>query len=101
MEKYSICDLERWVGSSAGLFAAKSGLDMMKMIRIDSPDNQRVRVPCSPLELSKMIDNMNTLFFVPVQTRIFNDFYHLRCDENNVKWSGHITPPNQIIFTSL
>lgn len=37
MEKYSICDLERWVGSSAGLFAAKSGLDMMKMIRIDSP----------------------------------------------------------------
>lgn len=37
MEKYSIYDLERWVGSSAGLFAAKSGLDMMKMIRIDSP----------------------------------------------------------------
>ena len=36
---------------------------------------------------------MNKLFFVPVQTRIFNDFYRLRCDENNVKWSGHITPP--------
>ena len=32
MEKISFCDLERWVGSSAGLFAAKSGLDMMKMV---------------------------------------------------------------------
>lgn len=32
MEKFSFCDLERWVGSSAGLFAAKSGLDMMKMV---------------------------------------------------------------------
>lgn len=40
---------------------------------------------------------MNKLFFVPVQTRIFNDFYHLHCDENNVKWSGHITPPKKII----
>lgn len=36
---------------------------------------------------------MNKLFFVPVQTRIFNDFYRLRSDENNVKWSGHIMPP--------
>lgn len=37
MEKISFCDLERWVGSSAGLFAAKSGLDMMKMVWMDSP----------------------------------------------------------------
>ena len=32
MEKFSICDLERWVGASAGLFTAKSGFGMMKMI---------------------------------------------------------------------
>lgn len=32
MENFSIYDLERWVGSSAGLFAAKSGLDMVKMV---------------------------------------------------------------------
>lgn len=36
---------------------------------------------------------MSNLLFVPLQTRLFNDFYKLRCDENNVKWSGHITPP--------
>lgn len=36
---------------------------------------------------------MNNLLFIPLQTRLFNDFYRLRCDENNVKWSGHITPP--------
>lgn len=36
---------------------------------------------------------MSNLLFVPLQTRLFNDFYRLRCDENNVKWSGHITPP--------
>ncbi len=44
---------------------------------------------------------MSKLFFVPVQTRLFNDFYRLRCDENNIKWSGHITPPIRKIFTSL
>ncbi len=36
---------------------------------------------------------MNNLLFIPLQTRLFNDFYKLRCDENNIKWSGHITPP--------
>ena len=36
---------------------------------------------------------MSNLLFIPLQTRLFNDFYRLRCDENNVKWSGHIAPP--------
>lgn len=36
---------------------------------------------------------MDNLIFVPIQTRLFNDFYKLRCDANNVKWSGHFTPP--------
>ena len=37
---------------------------------------------------------MDNLIFVPIQTRLFNDFYKLRCDANNVKWSGHFTPPH-------
>lgn len=36
---------------------------------------------------------MSDLLFVPLQTRLSNDFYKLRCDENNIRWSGHITPP--------
>lgn len=36
---------------------------------------------------------MRDLLFIPLQTRLFNDFYRLRCDENNVKWSGYTTPP--------
>ena len=38
---------------------------------------------------------MGNLLFVPLQTRLFNDFYKLRCDENNIRWSGHITPPSR------
>lgn len=44
---------------------------------------------------------MNKLFFVPIQTRLFDEFLRLRSDENNVKWTGHLTPPYQKIFTSL
>ena len=38
---------------------------------------------------------MTDLLFVPLQTRLSNDFYKLRCDENNIRWSGHITPPSR------
>lgn len=38
---------------------------------------------------------MGNLLFVPLQIRLFNDFYKLRCDENNIRWSGHITPPSR------
>lgn len=38
---------------------------------------------------------MIDLLFIPLQPRLFDDFYRLRCDENNIKWTGHISPPEK------
>ncbi len=35
---------------------------------------------------------MSSLLFIPLQTRLFNDFYKLRSDENNIGFAADIYP---------
>lgn len=33
---------------------------------------------------------MSSLLFIPLQTRLFNDFYKLRSDENNIGFADRV-----------